>query len=68
MILPMGWVESPQYLCAVTETIADVANNLFAQKQFSVSSHRLDALAHQAAGAPVPKAQVIEGAGAEGSC
>ena len=26
MVLPMGWVHSPNYLCAVTETICDLAN------------------------------------------
>jgi hypothetical protein len=48
MILPMGWIESPQYLCSVTETIADVANNLLAQGLHSGTPHRLDALADTA--------------------
>ena len=26
LALPMGWTESPPYFCAVTKTIADVAN------------------------------------------
>ena len=26
LALPMGWTESPPYFCAITETIADVAN------------------------------------------
>jgi hypothetical protein len=45
MILPMGWIESPQYLCAVTETITDMANELFAQPVRSTAPHRLDNLA-----------------------
>ena len=27
LVLPMGWVESPPFFCAVTETVADLANN-----------------------------------------
>ena len=26
LVLPMGWVESPPYFCAVTETVADLVN------------------------------------------
>ena len=26
LVLPMGWVESPPQFCAVTETVADIAN------------------------------------------
>ena len=26
LVLPMGWVESPPQFCAVTETVADLAN------------------------------------------
>jgi hypothetical protein len=68
LILPMGWIESPQYLgwiespqylCAVTETVADMANELFAQGHHSPTPHRLDALANsrpvRAATAPEPK-------------
>jgi hypothetical protein len=44
MILPMGWVDSPNYLCAVTETIADLANARFAASQKSVT-HPLNATA-----------------------
>jgi hypothetical protein len=40
--LPMGWVESPPYFCAVTETIADIANRDIHTTQ---GPHRLDALA-----------------------
>jgi hypothetical protein len=40
--LPMGWVESPPYFCAASETIADLANANI-HKRFL--PHRLDALA-----------------------
>jgi hypothetical protein len=40
--LPMGWVESPPYFCAASETIADLANATI-HKRFP--PHRLDALA-----------------------
>jgi hypothetical protein len=46
MILPMGWVESTQYMCAVTETIADTTNQCL-RKGFSPSlTHRLETLAN----------------------
>lgn len=45
LILPMGWVDSPQYLCAVTETVADMANELFRRDMLSHTPHRLDILA-----------------------
>jgi hypothetical protein len=45
MILPMGWVDSPNYLCAVTETIADLANARFATNDLSPPTHRLNATA-----------------------
>lgn len=45
MILPMGWIESPNYLCAVTETIADLTNARLASDDLSAATHRLDNLA-----------------------
>jgi hypothetical protein len=54
MILPMGWIDSPRYLCAVTETIADLANNHFQCNDLSYlsySPHRLDKLADTPASA-----------------
>jgi hypothetical protein len=42
LALPMGWVESPPYFCAVTETIADIANRAIHTQQ---APHRLDDLA-----------------------
>ena len=35
LVLPMGWAESPPFFCAVTETVADLAN------QWPASSHPL---------------------------
>ena len=40
--LPMGWVESPPYFCAASETIADITNRDI-HKRFP--PHRLDAVA-----------------------
>ena len=46
MILPMGWIDSPQFLCSVTETIADLANSKLASPHhWSKQPHRLDGLA-----------------------
>jgi hypothetical protein len=45
MILPMGWVESPQYMYAVTKTIADTANRRLRDSYQSLVPHRLDKLA-----------------------
>ena len=45
MILPMGWLSSPQYLCAVTETVADLTNARFKNGDLAYSPHRLDSLA-----------------------
>jgi hypothetical protein len=45
MILPMGWTESPQYLCAVSETIADLANQHFQRGDGFPTDHRFDTLA-----------------------
>jgi hypothetical protein len=42
MILPMGWVDSPNFLCAVTETIADLANTRFDSNSMTTTVHRLN--------------------------
>jgi hypothetical protein len=42
MILPMGWVDSPSYLCAVTETIANLANARFTTNDLAASNHGLN--------------------------
>ena len=40
--LPMGWVDSPPYFCAATETVADLAND---RLNWDPPPHRLDAVA-----------------------
>ena len=45
MILPMGWIDSPPYLCAITETIADLTNARLASGDLDRGFHRLDKLA-----------------------
>jgi hypothetical protein len=40
LALPMGWVESPPYFCAATETVADLANSRLNLRQ--VPRHRLE--------------------------
>ena len=43
LVLPMGWVESPPHFCAVTETVADLANTaLDAHSPHLRQPHRLD--------------------------
>ena len=32
LVLPMGWVESPPHFCAVTETVADLANTALSKQ------------------------------------
>jgi hypothetical protein len=44
LTLPMGWTQSPPTFCAVTETIADVANQRLRRNGKS-TPHRLDAAA-----------------------
>jgi hypothetical protein len=43
LALPMGWVNSPRYFCAATETVADIANTKL-WRQTSYPIHRLDAV------------------------
>jgi hypothetical protein len=45
MILPMGWVDSPQYLCAISETIADITNERLSRGPLAAMPHHLDTLA-----------------------
>jgi hypothetical protein len=49
LALPMGWVESPPYFCAATETIADLANSRLSRRQ--VPNHRLE---HEAIPSTLP--------------
>jgi hypothetical protein len=44
LALPMGWTQSPPYFCAMTETVADLANERIAQHHVP-PPHRLEALA-----------------------
>lgn len=59
LILPMGWLSSPQYLCAVTETIADMANHRFEANTLHQGLHRLDSLADTKP-EPQPKSEPME--------
>jgi hypothetical protein len=45
LILPMGWVQSPPYLCAITETVADLANARLSAGDWATKAHHLDAAA-----------------------
>ena len=45
LVLPMGWCESPPAFSAITETIADVANDRLDDAGYTPSSHKLDDLA-----------------------
>ena len=43
LVLPMGWVGSPPQFCAVTETVADLANTAFSEQTPCLRTlHRLD--------------------------
>ena len=45
MVLPMGWVHSPNYLCAVTETICDLTNARLHANDINWTPHHLSTLA-----------------------
>jgi hypothetical protein len=62
MILPMGWVDRPNYLCALTETIADLANARFEAKDLSTLNHPLSTLANSTpAPNPAPSSKRYDG-------
>ena len=43
LVLLMGWVESPPQFCAITETVADLANTALREQTPRLrTSHRLD--------------------------
>jgi hypothetical protein len=46
LALPMGWVESPPYFTAATETACDLTNQTIAQDWGMPPPHRLEHLAH----------------------
>ena len=60
MILPMGWIDSPPFLCAVTEMIADLTNAWLAHGDIDQGVHHLDTLADSkpASVDPIPAAAV----------
>jgi hypothetical protein len=37
----MGWVSSPPFFCSLTESVADVANDLLKDNQFYPLAHPL---------------------------
>ena len=45
LALPMGWVESPPYFTAATETACDLTNHMLRQHSGMPPPHRLEALA-----------------------
>ncbi len=45
LTLPMGWVESPPYFTALTETACDLANARLRQRMAYDTPHRLEAIA-----------------------
>ena len=54
LVLPMGWVASPPYFCALTETAADLANGYIASHR-PCSPHPLSIPAdHPTAAQPLP--------------
>ena len=48
LVLPMGWVGSPPFFCALTETSTDLANRRLSNSNWSPPSHRLSAVAEAA--------------------
>jgi hypothetical protein len=56
LVLPMGWVSSPPYLCAATETVADVANNM--PSHLDAPPHPLEELANS-----LPEDEKVESPG-----
>jgi hypothetical protein len=45
LALPMGWVHSPPYFCAATETVADLVNDSLGDPPAELPPHRLEKLA-----------------------
>jgi hypothetical protein len=45
LVLPMGWVASPPYFCALTETIADISNEALHRGVYPLQDHRLQHMA-----------------------
>ena len=56
LVLPMGWVGSPPFFCALTETSTDLANKRLNDKNWVPTTHRLSKLADAATNfKPVPR-------------
>ena len=58
LTLPMGWVASPPYFCAATETVADLANAAYADSRTSTAPHRLEAVSESPVPPPVIEAMI----------
>lgn len=58
LALPMGWVESPPWFSAVTETGADLANRWLCRNLSTVPPHRLDAVCDTPPEPVVPQSTV----------
>ena len=54
LALPMGWVESPPYFTALTETICDLTNAKLGDPRYTGTPHRLET----AAATPAPDTTV----------
>ena len=48
LVLPMGWVGSPPFFCALTETATDLANKRLRDRSWSPATHRLSSIADAA--------------------
>ena len=45
LVLPMGWVSSPPYFCALSETVADIANQRLWDRHWIPPTHKLSVTA-----------------------
>ena len=52
LVLPMGWTDSPPYFCTVSETAADLTNELLIAAPQDPAPHRLDEAADTRGPAP----------------
>ena len=48
LVLPMGWVGSPPFFCALTETATDLANRRLKDRRWKPKAHRLSSVADAA--------------------
>ena len=56
LVLPMGWVGSPPFFCALTETSTDLANRRMRDPQWTPPIHRLSSVTDAATNfKPVPR-------------